>query len=184
MNQAIKDKILKFYSDNKEALDDAANYLGCPAIWLVCFFYNESGLNSHATNSIGAAGLNQMLPATLQQYGITSAQYAAGSVAYQLGIMKKFFSAIRGRIKRAADLYLFNFFPAAVINNYSMDYAIGEAGNFEVIYGMSKDKIYQQNKGLDYNKDGKITRKDFTDGFEAKYDELVKGNFFFKGPTH
>lgn len=182
MDQSIKSKILAFDAQHQAGLQELADYLGVPRLWLVCAFYNESGLNPAAKNSIGAVGLNQMLPATLNGLGYTTEQYRTGGVEYQLLVMKEFFRPIKGRIKRAGDLYLFNFFPAAVINNYAMDYPIGKLGDTTTLYGMSRDKIYQQNKGLDYNGNGVITRSDFTEGFEKKYDELVTGDFFFPGP--
>lgn len=183
MNATTKQKINDFYAAHKAGLDTLANYLGVPAIWLVCAFYNESGLNPLAKNSIGAVGLNQMMPATLAGLGVDPETFRTGGVEYQLQVMQQFFAPIKGKIKRAGDLYLFNFFPAAIINNYPMDFAIGKAGDTSKLYGLSRDLIYQQNKGLDYNGNGEITRSDFTEGFEAKYDELVKGNFFFPGPA-
>lgn len=182
MLPAIKIAIQNFYSQHKTSVDALAMYLDVPGLWLVCLFYNESGLNPSIKNSIGAAGLNQMLPSTLAGLGITTDQYINGGVDYQLQVMKTFFTPIAGRVKRAGDLYLYNFWPDAVISNYPADFVIGKQGDYTVIKGLTKNVIYTSNRSLDFNNDGEITRQDFWDGFENKYDELVtvSGGFFFR----
>jgi hypothetical protein len=183
MNATIKSKIENFYQANKAQVDVLAKYLSVPPLWLVALFYNESGLNPQAHNSIGAVGLNQMLPSTLAGLNSSPGAYLNGGTAYQLVLMQDYFKPIKGRIKRAGDLYLYNFLPAAVIENAGVDFVLGERGSTEKYHGISKAKIYEQNKGLDYNKDGKITRRDFWEGFEAKYDEVIKADsasFFFR----
>lgn len=184
MNAVVKKQILDFYAANKAAVDELAVYLNVPALWLVSAFYQESGLRTNIQNSIGAVGLNQMLPSTLAGLGVTVDQYKNGTVAYQLSVIKRFFAPIRGKIKRAGDLYLYNFYPAAVLNNYPMDYPIGQDGNFTKRYGTTLDTIYDHNSGLDYNHDKTITRGDVQQLFESKFDELVSGDFFFQGPAN
>ena len=181
MNQVTKKQIEDFYTVNKTAVDDLAQYLSVPPLWLVAAFHLESSLYPGAKNGIGAVGLNQMLPSTLAQWGITPEQYRTGSVAYQLEVMKKFFAPIRGKVKRAGDLYLFNLYPAAVIQNYPMDYAIGRDEDFTTRNGVSLNKIYDGNAGLDFNKDHVLTRQDVVQYFETRYDEVIaqKGGFFF-----
>lgn len=170
MNAAVKNSIQNFYLGNKQAVDSLADYLGVPPLWVVSVWYNESGLNKSIINGIGAAGLNQMTPATLQQYGLTPQQYAAKSVAEQVEVMKQFYAPVKGRIKRAGDLYLYNFWPAAIINNYYSQQAIARKGQ----------AAYDSNSSLDYNNDGVITRKDVTDYFENKYDEVTQGYGFVR----
>lgn len=180
MSPVIKKQCEDFYSANRVAVDSLASYLSVPAMWLVCLFYNESALHPLAQNSItGAAGLNQMMPATLANLGSSTSEFLNSGIAGQCELMKKFFEPIRGIIKRPGDLYLFNFLPQAVITNVSANYVLGERNNYDKFYGLSKNQIYLQNKSLDFNSDGLITRSDFWDGFEAKYDELLKGNSFF-----
>lgn len=185
MDPKVKQKITEFYTVNKTAIDDLASYLGVPPLWVVSVFHLESGLFPGARNTAsGAVGLNQMMPSTLADYGITADQYRAYSVAQQVELMKKFFKPAKGLIKRAGDLYLYNFYPAAVIKNYPMDFAIGEDENFTSRYGVSLNKIYDQNAGLDFNKDSKLTRGDIEALFEQRYDELVTlkdSEFFFTG---
>jgi hypothetical protein len=183
MTQVTKQQIETFYAANKAAVDGLAAYLSVPPLWLVAAFQLESSLNPTAKNSIGAVGLNQMLPSTLAPYGITPEQYRTGGVAYQLKIMERFFAPIRGKVKRAGDLYLFNLYPVAVIQNWPMDAVIGKDEDFTIRYGTSLNKIYDGNAGLDFNKDKTLTRKDVVDFFENRYDEVLKtenGSFFFR----
>lgn len=184
MKVEVKKQIDTFYAVNKAAVDKLATYLGIPSLWLVAVFHLESGLKTTATSGYsGAVGLNQMMKSTLKDYNLTPEQYKGMSAAAQMDVMAKFFKPIRNKIKRAGDLYLYNFYPAAVINNYAMDYAIGEDENFTKRYGVTLNAIYDQNAGLDYNKDKRLTRQDIVDLFESRYDEVVKlapvGGFFF-----
>ena len=187
MNQVAKQTITDFYAANKADVDALAAYIGVPAIWFCCLFYNESACNPSARNPTGGAvGLNQMMPSTLSGLGIASDDYVSGGVSYQCEVMKTYFKPVKGIVKRAGDLYLFDFWPAAILNNYSSDFAIGKKGDTSTLYGLSKNIIYVQNASLDFNKDGVITRQDFWDGFEAKYDELLDAsapNFFFQRPA-
>lgn len=185
MDQKVKKQIVDFYAANKASVDSLAAYLDVPPLWIVCLFHLESSLTPTRRNSSsGAVGLNQMMPATLRDYNLTPEQYRAMSVAEQIEIMKRFFKPAKGLIKRAGDLYLYNFYPVAVVNNWAMNYPIGKAGDFSTRYGISLNKIYEQNKGLDFNKDGNLTRGDIEALFESRYDELVvlqSGEFFFTG---
>lgn len=172
MNQDVKNKIEDFYKEHKESVDDLASYVGVPPLWLVCVFYTESALNFKVVNSIGATGLNQLMPDTARGLAIDLEKYK-NSIPYQLEQMKKFFAPIRGKVRRAGDLYLYNFLPAAVTTNVPFDKALGESGSKERIWNLSKGAIYSANKGLDFNKDGKITRQDIFDLFESRYDDLI-----------
>lgn len=173
MNAQTQQAIQTFYAANQTAVDALGAAIGVPGIWFVCLFYNESGLNPAASNSIGAVGLNQMLPSTLAQYNVQPADYQNGSVAYQCSIMQQFFAPVAGLVKRAGDLYLYNFWPAAIIQNYSASTPIGIKDGTGTLDGISQATIYTQNASLDFNNDGIIDRQDFWDGFEAKYDTIL-----------
>lgn len=173
MDATVKAAIQNFYAENKTAVDALGSVIGVPGIWFCCMFYNESGLNPAATNSIGASGLNQMLPSTLAGLGTTPAQYIGGGVAYQCQVMQQFFKPVAGIIKRAGDLSLYNFWPAAIIDNYSAATPIGVKAGTGTLGGLSQAQVYTENAGLDFNGDGIINRQDFWDLFEYKYDELI-----------
>lgn len=174
MDSGIQASIQSFYAANQVAVDQLGAALGVPGLWLCCLFYNESSLNPGAINSgSGAVGLNQMMPATLQQYGITPSQYQNGTVAYQCSVMAQFFAPVAGVVKRAGDLYLYNFWPAGVIQNYPAAFPIGVKNGTGTLDGISQAQIYSQNASLDYDGDGVIDRQDFWSGFEAKYDTIL-----------
>ena len=172
MDSSLKNKLDGFYQDNKEAIDDLASYVGVPPMWLVSVFDRESGLNYSIVNSIGATGLNQLMPSSARGLGIDIDRYK-NDIDYQLASMKLFYSPIKGRVRRAGDLYMFNFLPASVSQNVAFDLTLGEQGNYDKIWGLSKDTIYSNNKGLDYYQNGTITRGGVTDMFEQRYDDVV-----------
>lgn len=172
MNNALKNKLDSFYQENKSAIDDLASYIGVPPMWLVSVFDRESGLDYTIVNGIGATGLNQLMPSTARGLGIDLTRYK-NDIDYQLQSMKLMYKPIKGKVRRAGDLYMFNFLPASVTQNVNMDLALGEEGNYDRIWGLSKDSIYTNNKGLDYYKNGTITRGGVTDMFEERYDDVV-----------
>ena len=172
MDVSLKNKLYGFYQENKEGIDDLASYVGVPPMWLVSVFDKESGLDYTRVNSIGATGLNQLMPSTAKWLGIDLERYKK-DINYQLASMKKFFEPIKGKVRRAGDLYMFNFLPASVSKDVSFDLVLGEKGNYDRIWGLSKDSIYTQNKGLDYGSKGVITRGGVTDMFEDKYADVV-----------
>lgn len=98
----------------------------------------------------GAVGLIQFMPATAQALGTTTQQLASMSAVRQLDYVEKYFLPRKGRLKTLADLYMAILWPAA----------IGKPGNY-VLFDRSdplNPKRYVQNAGLDYNKDGLVTK--------------------------
>jgi hypothetical protein len=171
-----KTAIDSFYAQHKRAVDDTAAYINVPPMWLLCVLYQESGLQASIVNNIGAVGLNQLTPDTAATHGIDISAFRTNGADYQLQQMKKFYASARGKIKRAGDLYMFNFLPVVITNNIGFDVPLGVKNSTDKFYGLSKGSIYSHNSGLDYNKDGIITRRDVTDYFENKFGDLVKIN--------
>lgn len=169
----IENAINSFYSQHKKAVDETSAYLNVPPMWLLCVLYQESGLQSDIVNGIGAVGLNQLTPDTANMHGIDIKAYQTSGADYQLQQMRKFYADARGKIKRAGDLYMYNFLPVVITKNIGFDVPLGVKGSTEKFYGLSKGSIYSHNSGLDFNKDGIITRKDVTDYFENKFGSLV-----------
>lgn len=116
---------------------------------LMIVMYKESRLNHRAVNaSTGATGLIQFMPATARSLGTTTASLAAMSNVQQLDYVEKYLRAYKGKFKRLIDLYLSVFYPVAV----------GKASNY--VIGKRGGAIYDQNAGLDVNKNGEITVQD------------------------
>lgn len=110
----------------------------------------------------GAVGLIQFMPATAKGLGTSTDALKKMTPEDQLNYVYKYFSPYKGRLKTLSDLYSAIIWPAAV----------GKAEDFVLWDQAGKPTTYFQNKGLDINKDGKITKAECT----AKVTEkLVKG---------
>jgi len=98
----------------------------------------------------GAVGLIQFMPATAQALGTTTAQLAAMSAVKQLDYVERYFQPRAGKLKTLEDVYMAVLWPAA----------IGKPEGF-VLFDRADPvypKRYVQNAGLDFNKDGQITK--------------------------
>ena len=112
----------------------------------------------------GAVGLIQFMPATAQALRTTTDKLAAMSAVKQLDYVELYFKPKAGKLKTLEDLYMAILWPAAV--GKRLDY---------VLFAKSDPKYpkrYIQNAGLDFNKDGVITKAEAADKVRKK---LSKG---------
>ena len=109
------------------------------------------------------------MPATADSLGIDINAFQNGGADYQINQMKAYYKQAAGRIKRPGDLYMFNFLPAAIIDNVDFDEVLGQKDSTDKIWGLSKGSIYSNNAGLDFYKNGTITRGGVTTLFESKF---------------
>jgi hypothetical protein len=76
---------------------------------------NESAWNPAATNSIGATGLIQFMPATAVMLGTTTAALRKMSRKQQAVYVQRYFDRVTNngshKVKRPGDLYLLTFMP-------------------------------------------------------------------------
>ena len=109
-------------------------------------------------------GLLQFMPTTAIALGTTSEQLKKMSVLEQLDYVEKYFKPYASKIKTLSDLYMAILWPAA----------IGKSPDFVLFDKADKKypKRYIQNRGLDFNKDGKITLGETCKKIEEK---LVRG---------
>jgi hypothetical protein len=107
----------------------------------------------------GATGLIQFMPSTATRLGTTTADLAKMSAFDQLDYVKKYLAGM-GKWRVPGDSYLMVFWPSGV--GKPDDFLIGEKGNLSLVPGaqFSRNKVYEQNKGLDANGDGRITAGD------------------------
>ena len=98
----------------------------------------------------GAVGLIQFMPATAQVLGTTPQQLAAMSAVRQLDYVERYFQPRAGRLKTLADVYMAILWPAA----------IGKPASYVLFDRNDPDhpRRYVQNAGLDYNRDGLVTK--------------------------
>lgn len=109
--------------------------------------FSPSVLNAAGS---GAVGLIQFMPQTAQALGTTSQKLAAMSAVKQLDFVELYFKPRAGKLKTLEDVYMAILWPAA----------IGKS-NSHVLFDKAdpkNPKRYVQNAGLDYDRDGLITK--------------------------
>lgn len=116
----------------------------------------------------GAVGLIQFMPNTASGLGTSSELLAKMSAVDQLDCVKKYFLPYKGRISALDDLYMVILWPSAV----------GKSTDYVLFYKDDKKhpKLYAQNKGLDVNADGKITKAEAAAQVRSKLDKGLKSN--------
>lgn len=142
----------KIPNDAKEALrslqrkfswtDDQLDYL------IACMAF-ESNLNPQAVNKMSkAVGLIQFMPSICKAYGTTADEMLKRSFVEQIPYVEKHFQPYYKRTKSLSDMYMAIFMPSF----------IGKPEEAVIFDKTTKPISYNQNKGLDINKDGKITK--------------------------
>ncbi len=109
----------------------------------------------------GATGLIQFMPRTARGLGTTTAKLAKMSALDQLDYVEAYFGSITGRPMPAlSDLYMAVLWPAAVLRSES-----------HVLF-RKPSRAYTQNRGLDGNRDGVITK---AEAAAKVHQKLIKG---------
>jgi hypothetical protein len=117
----------------------------------------------------GAVGLIQFMPATASTLGTTTSALAAMTAEQQLDYVLRYFKPWVGRLKTLGDVYGAILWPGM----------IGRSDAYVVFDKADPDrpKLYIQNAGLDFNRDGKITRAEICARIVAKRSKgLMAGN--------
>jgi len=130
---------------------EIARRINCDYKDLLGVMQSESGLNPQAVNkSSGATGLIQFMPRTAQELGTTTSALKNMNAVQQLDYVEKFLVKMKkqagfGQMEplSGGQLYALVFLPARSHREVLTD---------------SSEKYYTANKGLDKNKDGKITK--------------------------
>lgn len=114
---------------------------------LACMAF-ESGLDPHARNKIsGAVGLIQFMPVICKAYGTTATEMRQKSFVEQIPFIKIHFKPYYKRTKTLSDMYMAILMPKF----------IGKPEDTPVFVN---GKAYDQNKGLDHNKDHIVTKQE------------------------
>jgi len=147
VSPAFRAEVIKLASD-----------LGCNVNYLMACMAFESGRTfrpdvRNAAGS-GATGLIQFMPSTAQALGTSTDALAKMSAVKQLEWVGLYFWNRRGKLKTLSDMYMAILWPAAV--GKSEDYVLFDKADAK------HPKRYIQNAGLDWNKDGKITKGEAT----------------------
>jgi hypothetical protein len=145
-----------------------ANELGVAASDLMACMAFESGETFRAdvrnAAGSGAVGLIQFMPSTAAALGTTTEKLAALTPEDQLEYVRAYFRPWKGRLKNLGDLYMAILWPGGVGKPDS--YVLFDKAD------AAHPARYVQNRGLDWNGDGKITRAEACSRIVAK---LAKG---------
>lgn len=137
--------------------------LGCDPSHLtsaMAFETGESFSPSKRNTKSGATGLIQFMPRTAVALGTTTDELAAMTAIDQLDFVQKYLRPFKNKMNTVSDVYMTILFPVAV----------GKPEAFVLFKKPSKQ--YEQNKGLDANKDGEVTKGEAAARVSAM---LVKG---------
>lgn len=141
-----------------------ADDLGCDPNHLMAAMAFETGesFSPSVRNAAGsgATGLIQFMPATATLLGTTTGELARLTAEAQLEYVAKYFRPYRRRLTTLEDVYMAILWPAA----------IGKP-NDHVLF-RSPTRAYTQNRGLDRNNDGRVTKGEAAAKVSAK---LTKG---------
>lgn len=112
----------------------------------------------------GATGLIQFMPSTAGALGTSVEDLETMTAEEQLDFVEKYFLPWKGRLQTLEDVYMAILFPKA----------IGKPNSY-ILFAkndLKYPKRYIQNAGLDYNKDGYITKAEAAMKVKEK---LIKG---------
>jgi hypothetical protein len=113
-----------------------------------------------------ATGLIQFMPATAKSLGTTIAQLAAMSAVEQLDVVERYLQPYRNKMRMLPDVYMTILFPAAVAKPESF------------VLFKAPTRRYAQNRGLDVNHDGQVTKGEAASKVQLK---LAKGLTSLRG---
>jgi len=128
--------------------------LGIEPSWLMACMAFESGrtFSPSVTNGAGsgAVGLIQFMPSTALHLGTSTDELKRMTAVQQLEYVLKYFRPGKGRLHSLEDVYMTILWPNAV--GKPLDYVLFDKED------LGHPKRYIQNAGLDYNKDGRVTK--------------------------
>ncbi|MCP9495542.1 MAG: penicillin-insensitive murein endopeptidase [Pyrinomonadaceae bacterium MAG19_C2-C3] len=151
----------------KDRVMQIADSLGTNPNYLMAVMSFESGATfspsiKNAAGS-GAVGLIQFMPATARGLGTTTDKLALMTAEQQLDFVAKYFAPFRGRLKTIEDTYMAVLFPAAI--GRGSDHVLFKRGT----------RVYDQNRGLDHDRDGLITVGEAADKVRARLGAAATG---------
>jgi hypothetical protein len=149
-------------------------YRGCnilciePDPIMACIaFETDRSFSPKKTNyaGSGATGLIQFMPDTAHYLGTSTADLAKMTATEQLEFVFKHFEPYANRLVTFEDYYMTILIPSAI--GHPNDYVIFR----ESYLGRKNILSYVQNKGLDKNFDGKITKEEAAQPVRAMFEE-------------
>ncbi|MDX2247770.1 MAG: transglycosylase SLT domain-containing protein [Bacteroidia bacterium] len=152
----LMDKASMFVSDVSSFEDkvrEIAGMLNIPPEWLMAVMYSESKFDATVLNhkGSGATGLIQFMPSAADDLNVSLQRIRKMNHLQQLEYVYLYLEQVReryGDYESLADLYLAILYPKARKQDYCY-----------TLYAQP-GKSYEQNAGLDENKDGSVTVSD------------------------
>lgn len=138
---------------------DVSDLMACMA------FETGETFSASITNAAGsgAVGLIQFMPQTAFLLDTSSEALARMTPENQLNYVYKYFKPYKGRLHNLGDLYMAILWPAG----------IGKPDSWNLFErGGPHPSLYLQNKGLDFDRDGDVSRGEALRAVRAK---LAKG---------
>lgn len=147
----------------EEKVREVASSLQVPAEWLMAIMYAESGFNSSVYNrkGSGAVGLIQFMPATARELHTAGGELESMDPVDQMDVVHQYLHQVReryGEYRSLTDLYLAVLYPKAR----------GMDDPCFALYAKPSKK-YEQNSGLDENRDGVVTISDIDRRMQRLY---------------
>jgi hypothetical protein len=152
----------------REKVYEICQYFGWPelfASYLTAIIAFETGrtFSSITRNRVsGALGLIQFMRSTLKYLGYTQTQMRAMTNTQQLDVVKKYFEPYAHKIKDLESMYMAVLWPAAI--SKSNEAVLFKRGTI----------AYRQNRGLDKNKNGYITKYEAAQKVREQLEEGYK----------
>lgn len=144
--------------------------LGINPDWLMaCMAFESGGTFSPSVRNragSGAVGLIQFMPSTARNLGTSTDALAAMTRVQQLDYVNLYMASYRGRMQTLADVYMAILYPLA----------IGKPDTYVLFSEMQTVTAYQENKGLDLNCDGVVTKAEASAKVAAIL--LAQGTYF------
>jgi len=148
---------------------EIAGRLNVDPSWLMAIMAFETGntFSPGIKNAAGssATGLIQFTKSTAISLGTTTQALGRMSAVEQLDYVEKYFNQYKGRLGNLADCYMAVLWPKA----------IGKPSSY--VLWTSPSSTYNQNAGLDKNRDGTVTKQEAAGRVE---DSLKRGSKFAK----
>jgi hypothetical protein len=148
--------------DFKARVVSIGQYIGCDPNHLMACIAFESGetFSPSIVNKVsGATGLIQFMPNTARALGTTTDALAEMSAVQQLDYVEKYFRPFKGKLFALSDVYAAILWPASV----------GQPDSTVLFVEGSKE--YAENRGLDTNHDGQITKAETASLVQAKLEK-------------
>ncbi len=152
-------------------LVDMCERIGLNPNALLAVMVKESGISPSIQNKhTHATGLIQFMPNTARDLGTRIQHLAKMSDVEQLKYVEAYFTkySYNKRIKNVGDHYLAVFWPAAI--GKPADYILARVG----------EKAYEQNKGLDRDRNGLLQVRDVVNAVTSKYNQYEGSEFDYE----